>query len=240
MFDKVSRQHRSAKGSEPGAGSDDANALIERELTEIVRLHLAREAGAADIIQRLSYKIDQDSELAMRAREYAGRLKLLVARISALLPEKTSAEGDAWSPGACSELIIQSLDARTAHSVLRQFILHHAPIPSATLISAGERLRSRGFERLWQRVAREREKVAVWLREADEGAREDVREALSEERARSVDPSRDDVTDDVTTDNTSGSNVSRGAPDNEGVAVTPAPSSHGRLFYNPPQIVRWM
>ncbi|WP_072390791.1 hypothetical protein [Hyphomicrobium sp. CS1GBMeth3] len=235
MFDQVPPSSRSATGAGAGrAEADDAKALIERELIDIVRWHLAREASAAEIIQRLSYKLDQGSELAERARGYAGRLKLLVARIGALLPGTPVAAPNFFAPGVCSEMIIQSLDAGTARRVLMQFLQHHAPIPSATLISAGERLRSKGFDKLWQRVAREREKIASWL---------EVEVSLREGPARSPVDARGEDRDQESfaSETQPASHASQTLRDDEetGNHMT-APPATARIFYNPPQIVKWM
>lgn len=236
MSEKESPQPRSLEVASPraaAAGPVHAKTLIESELQDMVRWHLAREANAADIIQRLSYRVDQESELAERARTYGARLKLLVARIAALIPPKPAVLEDTSALGICSEAVIQSLDAETAARLLRQFLLHHAQAPSVVLMTAGERLRSKGFERLWQRATRERERIAKWVEKQERRLAE--RPAPP---ARQVDcwraPARSDAGPRAPA-------VRKADEDDDESAGRVAARVTGpRIFYNPPQIVKWM
>ena len=134
-----SPQRRPAKGGASlPMGPGDAAAMIQREIQASVKWHLAREANAADIIHRLSYRVGPDSELAGKARGYGARLKLLVARIDALMPAESRTSEHEAALGVCSEAVIHSLDTKAATYMLVQFLLHHAETPSVVLMTAGE------------------------------------------------------------------------------------------------------
>lgn len=233
MPQKGPPQRRSAKDAASrmaAAGRSESTVLIETELQAAVKWHLAREANAADVIQRLSCRVDQSSALAHKARTYGAKLRLLVARIEALLPAEPRIPENASALGGCSEAVIQSLDAKAAASMLVQFLLHHAQTPSVVLMHAGERLRSKGFERLWQRAAREREKIAEWARQEQcrlsEGAGPPVTEPG--QKGPPAQPEAGAATGDV-----------RASDDGAAPAAGTA-SGVPRISYNPPQIVRWM
>lgn len=218
-----SPQRRPAKGGASlPMGPGDAAAMIQREIQASVKWHLAREANAADIIHRLSYRVGPDSELAGKARGYGARLKLLVARIDALMPAESRTSEHEAALGVCSEAVIHSLDTKAATYMLVQFLLHHAETPSVVLMTAGEQLRSRGFERLWQRAAREREKIGDWVRRKQRDLiGPQVLEARESPSAQS---------------DAGGAHHSneRSVP---AVGTTVAVP---RILYNPPQIVRWI
>ncbi|MCC7251271.1 hypothetical protein [Hyphomicrobium sp.] len=203
--------------------------LMRQELQATVKWTLAREENAATIILRLSHRVDQESELAQTARSYAARLRLCVARISALMPPEPRVPDHASVLGAVSEAVIQSLDADDAAAVLMKFLRHHAETAPVVLMSAGERLNSRGFERLWQRAARDRARLAKWVENEQQrqAARLDggsASEGGGEQAPASV---REAV-------------EGPGSDDEVRMASPTIDPNIPRIRYNPTQIVRWM
>jgi hypothetical protein len=128
---------------------------------------LAREDDAAATIQRLSYCVESDSELAKKARSYAAELRQLIARLRAALPPDDGiADADSELCGV-SEGVIQSLRPEQAATVLIRFLLQHAETTSEILQSAGGKLNSKAVEMLWRQAERERRKIANWAHQLE-------------------------------------------------------------------------
>lgn len=204
---------------------------VGMQLRAAVRWTLTREENAAATIQRLSYRISPDSELAMRARAYAADLKYYIARMRSLLPPDPDEADDRSTHDALTETLIASLSPEKATTVLMRFLLQHAETASETVMFAAEKLNSNAIHRLWRRADAKRAKIVTWLqdqeslrlREEDEATRSGSRDVdaneESDEPARETAPHGPDV------------HSSKGAACNQ---------SSSRLLYNPPQIVRWI
>lgn len=70
---------------------------IDPRLQVAFKAWLESEADAAAIIHAMSFRVVHKSELATKARNYAARLRLYVARLSALLPPHMQVRYDAFA-----------------------------------------------------------------------------------------------------------------------------------------------
>lgn len=158
-----------AKPSIEPAIDPGANETAIEELLGVVTWTLSRESDAVDTIRRLSYRIDSESELAHKARDYAARLQQLIARLKTALPRaSSSAGGEAPLGGDLSNSLIQSLDREHATTTLILFLLQHAETTSHILQSAGDKLNSKSAEMLWRKAERERRKIAEWITQQEQ------------------------------------------------------------------------
>ena len=143
------------------------NATDTDELRQIVEFTLDREMFAADVIQRLSYRIDYNSELSRRARSYAVELRHYIARLKALLPSDVCPVSDDRPLRGKPKRTIESLESDEARLVLLNFLRSHADGTRWVLSAGGDQARSRAVEMLRRRVDRERHKIALWIGEQE-------------------------------------------------------------------------
>lgn len=205
---------------------------LQKELQAVVRDSLARELHAATIIHSLSYRMPQECELATMARAYAVKLRHNLARINAVLPPDVRPRTEAADLDTMTSLIIRSLNPQKATDILVRFLHHHIEASPEMLRPFGEQLRSKGFERLWQRAARERARLAEWLRRTHLPEQEAPPRSPPGPRASTAledDPSLIDEPEDD----------APGAGQTQ-LSYTLPSETAPRIFHRPAQIVKWM
>lgn len=219
------------------AAASSAHGERVDELHAIVKWTLDREDDAASTIRKLSYRIDGDSELARKARNYAVELHRYVARLKALLPSRDKAASEPSALGNVSERVIGSLDREKATLFLIEFLLQHAETTSAILQSAGGRMNSKGFEALWRKAEGERRQIAAWIK-ADERHQLEVKARAATAPAPAKPSSNASCA--VEPAKTGGIPGSAGLA-NAGLAhKATARERVPRIDYHPRQIVKWM
>lgn len=140
---------------------------VFRDLLGAVNWALSREEDAAATIQRLAYRVESSSELAGKARDYAAKLKLLIARLKAALPRDGSRAVSGMAASADPDPFVKALTPEQASTVLIRFLLQHAETTSEILQSAGARLSSKQIAILWRRAESERRQLANWVHEIE-------------------------------------------------------------------------
>lgn len=138
-------------------------------LPQIVKSILDREGCVANVIHRLSYQVDCDSELSQRARSYALELRHHLARLRALLPHGAGPAPEGRLLESKLKSAIDGLQPDDAKLVLIRFLLRHAGTQSEILPSASDRPKARTLEMLQRRAERERQRIALWLNEHEAG-----------------------------------------------------------------------
>lgn len=143
---------------------------VFRDLLSAVNWALSREEDAAATILKLAYRIESNSELAGKARDYAAKLKLLIARLKAALPRDGSRAASGMGASADPDPFVTALTPQQASTVLIKFLLQHAETTSEILQSAGARLSSKQVAILWRRAEKERRQLASWVHEIEQRA----------------------------------------------------------------------
>jgi hypothetical protein len=215
---------RSDRQSE-GWVSSGLPELVRQEFQAVVRWTLTREENAAITIQKLSYRISQESELAEKSRSYAAALRFYIARIKAHLPPDRRWVDDASTHDILTDQVVLSLDAEKARSVLIRFLLQHAETASESMLFAAEKLNFAAVYRLWRKADSERASIVQWLEE-QENAEKDRQQKSQLDREQSSGLNREGVTSEEPARNQQFGNFS--AYDGR------------RISHNPRQVVIWM
>lgn len=216
---------------EPEIASDANQQIVDTSLQAAFKAWLESEADAAALIHAMSYRVDPTSALARRARNYASRLRHYVVRITAFLPVHMripygaiflqAHERRASTPAACERALF----------VLVEYLLHH--VESAPDVSLASTLKTGAPRRLLRRMLDERAQMAIWLRRSALhrlGPPMPSRAAAGEERKPDT-PHPEKANDAASR---------RRAEVKSAPPSMPAGQETLRIFYNPPQVVRWI
>lgn len=210
----------------------EARSDVDPRSQVAFRRWLEGEADAAAIIHAMSYCVSQSSELAARARNYAARLRLYVARLSALLPLPMRVPYGAFSVQNRTRRAMTPAACERAAFVLVEYLLHHVERTRGISCDFGNPLKTGVGERLLRRMDDERELLAKWIRTS--GYPRTARPPPSG-RGDGEEPWRERP----------GTEAENGQSFNSYTLEHYDPSSGERapvqkIFYNPPQVVRWM
>lgn len=194
---------------------------------------LEREAESATIINAMTARVDPRSELALKARNYAARLRLYVIRICALLPDHMRI--------CCGPLLVSSngkpaLTPRTcdqAAFVLVEYLLHHAEDSIEFTLSLRETPVNIAGEKLIRRMIDERRILAHWVKTSGKHR---------QSRTLSRQGTRIGLGDLDADDERPGKQRQVASPSITDAAALPDPirNAPSRFAYRPSQTVRWM
>lgn len=230
-------QSRAFRESRPDTGPEavpTGTMNVHAGLQAAFAAWLEREAESAAIINAMTFRVDPRSELALKARNYAARLRLYVIRICALLPDHmrihcgpllvASNGNPALTPGTCNK----------AAFVLVEYLLHHAEDSIEFTLSLRETPANMAGEKLIRRMIDERRILAHWIKTS--GKHRQSR-TLSRERTERIGLGDLDAEDERP-----GTQQQIASPSISDTAALPDPfrNAPSRFAYRPSQTVRWM
>lgn len=223
-----------AKSGPEAAQEAEFGSDTDARLQLVFKTWLESEADAAAIIHAMSYRVTQSSELSSRARNYASRLRLYVARLSALLPAHMRIPYGSVSVQTRDRRAVTPAACERAASVLVGYLMHHVESLPNVNLDFGSALKTGLCERLLRRMADEREQMARWIRASRQHETGPCHASKEED---DEDPEHHPPDPDTKGSETS---TSCALYDEPSRARAAAWKGRSQISYAPQQIVRWM